>query len=258
MSVLSGWGDALFASQQLAPLSQLCVAALGSVEFGSLDDGMTNLESSCTSKRFDHFTGPRQGMGWINIRRFTPWHDLTTLGIVSEFAKQVYVAKCFRTTDFKWFEVYTPSYTVFYMTMPCYAIMLHCLYFYELIIFLLKQLVGVSTFEAWSAEARASIFAAASHLTNRRSIWSWCGSVGTASCWSISSVAKDWLLICYWSNCRTSTIFYCYWITLCDGFAILNIQGHERPNLQCVLSDGGKKLGFWCPSDDGDMKWQAA
>ena len=63
--MLSGWGDALFASQQLAPLSQLCVAALGSVEFGSLDDGMT-LESSCTSKRFDHFTWPRQGMGSIS------------------------------------------------------------------------------------------------------------------------------------------------------------------------------------------------
>ncbi len=251
MSVLSGWGDALFASQQLAPLSQLCVAALGSVEFGSLDNGMTNLESSCTSKRFDHFTGPRQGMGSISEDS----HPGITWQLLESWASSQ--NRCMLPSASALQILNDLKYTQLYFVLHGYAIMLHCLYFYELIIFLLKQLVGVSTFEAWSAEARASIFAAASHLTNRRSIWSWCGSVGTASCWSISSVAKDWLLICYWSNCRTSTIFYCYWITLCDGFAILNIQGHERPNLQCVLSDGGKKLGFWCPSD-GDMKWQAA
>ena len=174
-------GDALFASQQLAPLSQLCVAALGSVESGSLwdrDDSegsshfsrTGNLESSCTWKVVI--------ISLDQTRTFTPWHCLTTLVkiieffqngviilvdqkngsisehshpiIVGEFPKQLYFAKCFRRFQMIWT---TPSYIAFYMAMPlCY---IEKLYFYEQIIFLILthwQLLGshVWGMKCWS------------------------------------------------------------------------------------------------------------
>lgn len=147
-------GDALFASQQLAPLSQLCVAALGSVESGSLwdrDDSegsshfsrTGNLESSCTWKSCNHFTGPNKKTWvqyknihalalpnnsgnnhwvlpkrcnhfsgpkkWFNIRTFTPYH-------CRRVPKTTVFCQVLPHYRFQMIWT-TPSYTAFYMAM---------------------------------------------------------------------------------------------------------------------------------------------